>query len=200
MTKLKGARLAAVLAIALTATTAGAATIDLSDGVFGNPSVDVVTEQLNGVTYSFTSTSNLVGGVRWLLGGSGTIPNGLHVGGGGGSTLAFDLTVSANVLLTGYGTNEAGGFPLGTPTFDMTDGVTTLISNGQINPGVSVSGLNIALNTGTTYSFTLANTGAAVQGFFTSFEVQSTAPVPLPAGLPLLVGGIGALAWLRRRS
>ncbi len=30
--------------------------------------------------------------------------------------------------------------------------------------------------------------------------VLSAAPIPVPAGLPLLVGGIGALAWMRRRK
>lgn len=30
--------------------------------------------------------------------------------------------------------------------------------------------------------------------------VLSAAPIPVPAGLPLLVGGLGALAWMRRRK
>lgn len=29
---------------------------------------------------------------------------------------------------------------------------------------------------------------------------EATAPVPLPAGLPMLLAGLGALAWMRRQA
>lgn len=44
-------------------------------------------------------------------------------------------------------------------------------------------------------------TGTADVGIaFDNFDVDSPAPIPLPAGLPLLAGGLGAMAWLRRRQ
>lgn len=204
---------ALVAASVFSVSAASAATIDLTDGAFGTSSpgtdVAVITETVGGVTFTFESTNNLVGTDRWL-GSSGSMSNGLQVGGGGGSTLSFDLTVDKAATLTGYTTNTSGGFVLGDPLFDLTDGTSTLIDDGVINnpagtglfnPGggndVTVSGLSISLLTGTTYSFTLSATGAAVQGFFTSFEVETT-PVPLPAALPMMLIGVGGLAMLRR--
>jgi hypothetical protein len=43
--------------------------------------------------------------------------------------------------------------------------------------------------------------GASTDAFADDLSlVLSAAPVPVPAGLPLLAGGLGALAWLRRRK
>lgn len=46
----------------------------------------------------------------------------------------------------------------------------------------------------TSYSFSVTAVGQA------PVRQQDPSPVPLPAGLPLLIGGIGALAWMRRRK
>jgi len=45
---------------------------------------------------------------------------------------------------------------------------------------------------------------ATLAGYALTFDLSGTAPppevVPLPAGLPLMLAGLGALAWLRRRA
>lgn len=38
------------------------------------------------------------------------------------------------------------------------------------------------------------------QGSATLFEVNETSPIPLPAGLPLMLGGMAGFAWLRRKQ
>lgn len=145
--------------------------------------------------------------------------NGLQVGGGGGSTTSFSITADADVTLTGYGTNEAGGFSLGFPTFDLSLGAATLLDDQNLRDPAStnifntagendivVSGLSLDLDVGETFIIDINGIGAGVQSFFTSFEfeAQSTGgpidPVPVPAGLPLMLAGLGALAWMRRKT
>ncbi len=187
---------------------AQAATLDLTNRNFDSEVTRTFTE--SGIDFTFTATDNFVGGPR-LLGGD----NGIQVGGGGGSSIEFSLAVSDDVTLTGYGTNEATGFSLASPIFDLLDGATVLLNDALINNPAStnifnssgenvvdVSGLSIALNAGTTYTFDINNIGAAVQGFITSldFEVADAAPIPVPAGLPMLAAGIGVFAWMRRKT
>ena len=63
---------------------------------------------------------------------------------------------------------------------------------GPTNPGPGVaSSIALLLN------FTLTPGDRAV--FDVNFTVEPTAPVPLPAALPLLLAGVGALGALRRR-
>ena len=183
---------------------ANSATLDLTNRNFDSELTRTFTE--SGVNFTFDAVDNFVGGAR-LLGGD----NGLLVGGGAGSSIEFTLQVSQNITLSGYGTNQGGGFALGAPIFDLTDGVTTLIDDGLINnpastnifnPSgeniVSVTGLSLALLAGTTYTFDINSVGAGVQGFFTSLEFQ-TSVVPLPAGLPLALTALGLLGLIGRR-
>ena len=44
------------------------------------------------------------------------------------------------------------------------------------------------------------NSGAGVTGTFELVGAQSISAVPLPAGLPLILAGLGSLAWLRRKQ
>lgn len=203
--------LVAGLMLVLAATGTQAATVNLTDSILGNPSADVITETAGGVTFTFTSVNNFVGAPRWL--GGPTFSDGLHVGGGGGSPIEFTLSVSDDVTLTGYGTNQGGGFALNLPTFDILDGGATLLANQLINNPAStnisnlsgqntvlVTGLSLALSAGTDYTFDINNIGAAVQGFITSFEFETdVAVVPVPASLPLMLTGIGVFAFLRRK-
>lgn len=65
-------------------------------------------------------------------------------------------------------------------------------------PGPTNPGPGVASNIGLLLNFTLTPGDRAV--FDVNFTVEPTAtPVPLPAGLPLLLAGIGALGALRRR-
>jgi hypothetical protein len=66
---------------------------------------------------------------------------------------------------------------------------------GPTNPGPGVSN-----NIGLLLSFTLTPGDRAVFDVDFTVEPVSSAPVPLPAGLPLLVAGLTALGTLRRRN
>lgn len=158
-----------------------------------------ITEVSDGVTFTILSTNNLVGGNR-ILGSGGTMSNGLHVGGGGGSTLQFTISADMDVNLQSYGLSS-GGFFLGTPTLD----VLTSTGNALTPQGATVNfaGGPIALSAGTAVTFDVQNTGAAVQSFIGSFDFEkaTTAPVvPLPAGMPLMLAGLAAFAWVRRKA
>ncbi|MEM6760745.1 MAG: VPLPA-CTERM sorting domain-containing protein [Pseudomonadota bacterium] len=209
--------LAAASAVALTSGGASALTLDFTDGVFGtsNPAAfgvagfQTISETAGGVTFSLTATNNLVGTTRWLN-SAGSLSNGLQLGGGGGSVVAFDLVVDTDVTLDSYALTDVFGF-LGTPDFDILDGATLLSEDNALSPrgasGLSFDNGPIALTAGTTYSFDINNTGSAVQTFLASIDFSLTEPprptpgaVPLPAGLPLLLAGLGAFAWMRRRQ
>lgn len=210
-------------AVAMSATcftsAASATTIDFLDGVFtGSGAVSTgftqIQEVADGVTFTFVATQNQSGGARFLTGSSGLIDNGLHLGGGGGSTIEFEFSVSEDVTLTGYSSNTGGGFALQDPTFDLLDGATILVDDAVLRDPTStnifntsgendvvVTGLSVALRAGSTYIFDVDNTGAGTQSFLTALEFDTAspvAPVPLPAGLPLLLAGLGGLSVLRR--
>ena len=205
--------LAAAATLTAMTTMAQAATVDLTDGVFANPTTDVITETSDGVTFTFTATDNQTGGARWLNVTAGDFANGLQLGGGGGSTIEFTLVVSDDIELNGYGTNQGGGFALAAPTFDLFDGATSLLADQPINNAASTnifnasgenivlaSGLSIALTAGTAYTFDINDNGAAVQGFLTSLEFSTpVSNVPVPAALPLALTTIGAFAFVSRR-
>lgn len=210
--------LAAAATIGLAGSIAQSASVDLTDGTFGVVGVDsdTITETSAGVTFTLQSTDNLVGAPRWIGLPGGDLLNGLQVGGGGGSTIEFTFTVDQDVTLTGYGTNQSAGFALGAPIFDVLDGATVLLDDALINDPTStnisnsagendivVSGLSIALIAGTSYTFDINDGGAAVQGFFTSFEFDvNSAAIPVPAALPLAATGFALLGWMgwRRRA
>ncbi len=134
--------LAAAVGALVAPATAVAGVIDLQDGILnvitntggGSPTPTAFSETNMGVTFTFIATDNLVGGGKFN--GGLTLPNGIHVGGGGGSSLEFQMTVDTDVTLTGYSTGSAG-FELGSPIFDLLDGATVLIDDGgyQSAPG-----------------------------------------------------------------
>ena len=199
--------LAAAVGALVAPATAVAGVINLQDGVLnviadtggGSPTPTAFSETDMGVTFTFIATDNLVGGGKFN--GGLALPNGIHVGGGGGSSLEFQMTVDTDVTLTGYSTGSAG-FELGSPIFDLLDGATVLIDDGDINPPQVVGGLSVALTAGTTYTFDINQTTAGTQGFFNTFEFDTAAPpVPVPAALPLAAAGfglLGILGWRQR--
>jgi len=103
-------------------------------------------------------------------------------------------------LLTGSA-NDGDTFTFGSSTFEITstDSATTFGSNGQALTG----GLGIYSADGTAYdgTWTITTLSATTSGTFLgeiTVDTSSASPVPLPAGLPLLAGGLGALALIRR--
>ena len=144
----------------------------------------------DGTVFALVPTNNLVGADRFLLNAT----NGLQFGGGGGSTLSFDFTPSADIQLESY--TIGGGFILSDPVFDVREGATTLsASNGATASGPFASG-PLSLSGGTTYSFVATTTGAAVQSWMAAWT-YTTVPEPM-LGL-LLVGAGLALGSVRGR-
>jgi hypothetical protein len=95
-----------------------------------------------------------------------------------GHTLAFDYIIQANAAV---GTNSAT-LPIGYETAAFVDGLNT-------------SALSIDLPDGVALDL------AATPGFSPTFVTSNTvSPVPLPASLPLLAGGILAVGWAVRRK
>lgn len=166
-----------------------------------------------GLLQNFGSTFN---SRNWTLGGNA------DVGNANGDILTFGFTFTENFSLTsldlGYDRSPFG--PMGV-TIDITYvdefGFETTIDdyftdtdvdvNGEVN-AIDLTGLNnlqslnfllIGYNaTGLAGTFDLenriGNSAIVLNG------APAIAPVPLPAGLPLLVGALGLLGWARRRS
>lgn len=200
----------------LTAGAATAGTIDFQDGNFvaSDPGLNgknaIVERIADGVNFTFTALVNSIGGVGWngTLGG-GAMPNGLHVGGGGNSTVQFSMTADADITLNSYTLADVFGF-LGNATMDVLNGATMLSEDNALVPrGATFNFADgpIAMAANTTYTFDINETGFAVQSYIGSFDftkVTTTMPndpvVPLPAGLPLLMAGLAAMFGLRARK
>ncbi len=150
----------------------------------------------DGTVFNLVPTNNLVGADRFLL----SETNGLHYGGGGGSTLSFDFSVDKDVQLETY-TLASSGFFLGNPTFEIREGTTVLSSGNTSNSTGDTHNFAsgpINLDTGTTYTFETEVSGAAIQSFMASWEYSVTA-VPEPGTFVLLTGLVLPLLIRRRR-
>lgn len=216
---MKKALVAALFAAtAFTATHASAASIDLTDEVFVagsvtyNPSgpINGFAEQSSGVNFTFATGGQFRTVGAWNGGVIQPANPALAFGGGGGNTTTFSLTVSEDISLTAFA-GFAQQFNTGA-IFDVTG--TGVSSTGNafgtsafLGTGTPVStsfvGGPLSLTAGEVYTFKTTNGSASTVSFFTGFEFSiagATPAVPLPAGLPLLAGGLGAFAWLRRRK
>lgn len=209
---MKNLFLASSAALALLGSSALASTIDLTDGVFSVTGAPAVTglgptgfsETADGVVFTFSNPSSR-GTNQFSLGN-----NGVAVGGGGVSAFSFDFSVDTDVTLLGYaGFNQTF---LVAPNLTLSEGSTVLDSgvafsatgsnsSAAVNEAFSGGAMPL-LTAGTIYSVTVNNPGVTTSGFLTAIEFEAVAaqPIPLPAGLPLLLAGIGGLAWLRRRQ
>jgi len=214
-------RLIGALLIAASSS-ATASTINLTDNAF--TSVDFVTfaqgpigpiaefvETVEGVAFTFSARS--VNGQFRAVGtwGNGTTnanpPFALSFGGSGGNTSVFTLSASQDVTLDAF-TGFAQQFLTGA-IFDVTGaGVsstgnafsTSAFLSGGTPVSDSFAGGPLSLIGGELYTFTTTNPGASTQSHLTSLEFTVPAPVPLPAGLPLFLAGMGGLAFMRRRQ
>lgn len=186
----------------LTSQSVSAGVIDFGDGDFtpisnsGTGDAVSFSETSNGVTLTFTATDNLVGGDRFIGMQVGNVINGLHLGGGGGSTLEFTVSSDSLVTLDSY-TTSAGGFFLGGAGFNVAgpgvNSVGNLIGANDINSAFASGPLLLQPNQD--YTFTVTPVGSAVQSYVSSFTV-SAVPEPSSACVLMLVG-IGG--WLYRR-
>ncbi|MFL4469042.1 VPLPA-CTERM sorting domain-containing protein [Tateyamaria armeniaca] len=199
--------------LALLGSGALASTIDLTDGVFavtgapGGPGLGptAFTETADGVTFTFSNPISR-GTNQFSLGSTG-----VAVGGGGVSAFSFDFSVDQDVTLSSYsGYNRGAG--LVDPSLSLSLGATVIDSGVAFSgTGSNASAAMVEmfsggamplLTAGVTYSVSVNNPSATTLGFLTAIEFETVAapPVPLPAGLPLLLAGLGGFAVMRRRQ
>lgn len=177
--------------------------VTFGDGIFtpisNHSTGDAVSfsENSAGATITFAATSNLVGGNRFLGMQVGNVINGLHLGGGGGSTLSFTMNSNQPVMLERY-TTAATGFFLNSPAISIVgpgvDSIGNLINSRSID-SVFASG-PLAIQANQDYTFTVSPTGAGVQGFVSSLTVSA---VPEPSSAGFLLAALGAQSLRRRR-
>ncbi len=111
----------------------------------------------DGTVFTMTPTNNLTGPNRFLL----SAANGLSFGGGSESSLTFDFSPDKDIQLNS--STLGGGINLNNPTFDIREGGTTLSASNPGNTAGNFASGPINLQGGTTYSFIVTNTGAAIQ-------------------------------------
>ncbi len=193
-----------------------AGTIDFTDNSFaatptyafgGTGPILAFAESVDGAVLAFA------GGQFRALGpwGNGSFADGvysLQFGGGAGNTANFTLIPSIDVFLNSY-TGLGGASGNINAIFDITGLGVNSIGNtfvtqgfdgnaGETNP---FAGGPLLLQAGETYSFTTTNASSNTIGRFYSFDVEAaTGQIPLPAGLPLFLTGLGLLVQVKRKT
>ena len=168
-----------------------AGTIDFTSGIPVFPDPPAFSKSDEGVTFSFEPVNNLVGSPRWISSASG-----LRIGGGGGSSLEFTFTTDSAVTLDSYLLADFG--ILGNADFDVRDGATVLSAANNANAAGSsaFTGAPVSLTPGTTYSFVVNTSGAAIQA---NMSAWTFSVVPEPASNILALAGISLMCLLARR-
>ena len=193
---------------------ASAATVDLTDETFVPGSVTYDSagpingfqEAVDGVTFTFAT-----GGQFRNIGAWTSVIDpadaALSFGGGGGNASSFTLMVSADIMLTSF-LGFAQQFNTGA-IFDVTGLGVASLGNSFATEGFLLSGTPgvnsfiggpLQLLSGELYTFTTTNSGFATLSHLTGLEFSKIAPIPLPAGLPLMLLALGGLALVRRRA
>ena len=197
------------LLAAIPVATIQADVVDFTDGVFTtlldsgiNSEPVIFSESITGATLTFESTLNLVGIERFTGTRPGIASTGLRLGGGGGSTIEFTVTPSADVIFESYSTTSGVGLFLNPAMFDLTGpGVNSLGNSLEFgNPANLLNGSpdGLLLTGGETYIATIQAGGAASQAFIGSFEVTAVS-VPEPASAVLIPMVAATIAVRRRR-
>jgi len=212
-------RILAIVAATMISGAASAASVDLTDGVFSNPQYETFVqgplgpiiafdEVVDGVTFAFSTTGQFRNVGPWGNGTSNAAaPWALSFGGGGGNASTFTLTVDMDITLQSF---SGVGQQFNTnPIFDVTGSGVSSVGNTFSTVGFmgdaagtdSFASGPLNLVAGQTYTFSATNAGVTTVGhlYGLSFEKVTMSPVPLPAGLPLLVAGLGALGLIGRR-
>ncbi len=132
--------------------------------------------------------------------------DGLEFGRGGNGMTAVNITTNTDIRFNGFVGRDEFGFG-----FDELEFSTGILGKARIPGSYGFSSpfdMYVAFNAPIE-----VDAGETFQLFFTTapglneadilslqFDVLETPPIPLPAGLPLLAGGFGLLAWMRRKS
>lgn len=125
--------------------------------------------------------------------------------GGGSSTVTAGDGVNNGTRVdvlglsyTDFDPGETASFEADVDSDTGNQNVTLDYRNTLFNNGTGPnSELTATFSDATTLSFTIPDQTAGLNSY--SFDV-SAAPIPLPAGLPLLVAGLGAFAVMRKRA
>lgn len=145
------------------------------DGIFGNTTVGL-----------WQGDGTLIGTVET---GSSTVRTEAVSGGPGGSWYFMDFaaTLLSGVYVVGSWGESGMNYAFGG---DVTENVLTFLDSREQSGGI------FQFPTDELFS------GQSGYGFFgANIEFgPSTPPVPVPASLPLLLAGVGGLAWMRRRQ
>ena len=123
---------------------------------------------------------------------------GMLLGNAEGFIASLDLIFNIDTVIETYGVGS-GGQATGSVQISGPNGASGL--NAFQTPGTNVFDMGTipVFLAGETYTLT----HDAAVAFLDAFELSrpaSVAPVPLPASLPLLLAGFGAVALLRRRA
>jgi hypothetical protein len=117
-----------------------------------------------------------------------------------GLELLYDLDSGANTDIASLGTINAALFP--NTTGDVAEGSQNL-TFGYLSAGIlgfNSPGLNTFSPNFGEYSFLLRATNFTTASAEGVAVIANVAPIPLPAGLPLLLLGLGGLGLVRRRQ
>lgn len=215
--------LLAATSVAAFATGGHAATVNLSDNSFDRVvftsfvqgplgPIQEFDEVVDGVTFTFSTAGQFRTVGTWGNGTSNASgPFALQFGGGGGNTSSFVLSVSSDVTLDSF---TGHGSPNGniSSIFDVSGTGVSSVANTFSTKGflgtetpvtASFVGGPLSLTAGQSYLFNTTNNSANTSAFFTAFDFSTAStvePVPLPAGLPMLLAGLGVFGWMRRRQ
>lgn len=181
---------------------ANAASIDFTDAFTvvtpsAIPSAPlVITEVSEGVTFTISATAR---GVDRFVQGS----NGLNFGIPGNGMNSLSLVANQDVSFTGFTGRDNFATLTGSPSYEaLIGGVLASSGNGVTGSALTGYSFNsgpLALSAGQSFLFQPEAFGVLIGGAIASLEFE-VAAVPLPAGLPMMLAGLGLLGLKRKRG
>jgi len=196
-----------ISAVAMAAAYAGgaqAATIDFTDPFTAvtpsaSPAIPVViSEVAAGVTFTITATAR--GFDRFVQSA-----NGLNFGVPGNGMRSISVVADQDVAFTGFNARDRFATLAGNPSYQASvDGVLTSIGNAVTGGALTDYSFNsgpIAVAAGEAFLFEPEVFDILIGSNLASLEFDvAIAAVPLPAGMPMLLAGLGLLGLKRKRS
>ncbi len=208
----RAAPVAAALFLSLSG--AQAATLDFTTATYANSSDGLaVNDTVDGVNFSITPTAKGTNGFR-----QDSLRGGLSFGVPGNGMYTISIVADQDVVFNSmYGNGHGFTAQANQLSFDIDVGGTEVSGDNMFAPAPHFSTLYetvnfadgpIAVSAGQSFFFRVDFDALGGGSVFASALVRSLdfstvaspSPVPLPAGLPLLIGGVGILAVVRRRK